>query len=148
MHHLRPPFKIVTSLRSKPPFTFYFQNFQYSKSEIGKIFQHKVVRFWYEFWRSESESLATHSAKALFWEQFQKFAFFEEKIGKICPLLEKNLQFWGITSTKISTFWVKISPSLLIFPNPYFYLAKYWPMVGGQLKTCWGQHHDFLKWPK
>ena len=58
-----PLFENSHVIKSKTPFSFYyFQNFWNSKSEIDKIFQHNVVWFWYEFWKSESESLATHSA--------------------------------------------------------------------------------------
>ena len=58
---------------------------------------------------------------------YQNLQFIEEKFDKTCTFFGKNLQFWGVTSTKISTVWDKIFTHSYFFPPP--------PLVFGRIFT-------------
>ena len=103
-----PLFENSHVIKSKPPFSFYYlQNFWNSESEIDKIFQHKVVWFWYEIWKSESESFATHSGIPFYLDGFWL---------DICswnPHLNIS-EFHSVQFDPLSYFRWKIKRSLLV----------------------------------
>ena len=85
-----------------------------------------------KLWKTFPIFLTFRSGKffkiALFWEKIVKIGiFWGEKLQKFANLgvkIEKS----RVKSIKFCTYWVKVSPTLILSHPPYFYLAEYSPM--------------------